>query len=123
MAYKDPEVKKKKAKIYAKLHYEKHHEHHRERLRLNKIQIRMDWDQYKSTLQCIQCGENHPATLDFHHVLRDPSNRKISELTQNGAYKKARQEIEGKCLVLCSNCHRKHHHEERMVKSGILTER
>lgn len=123
MPFKDPEVRRQKAKIYSKRHYESHRSEHIERIRLQKIRNRADWERFKATLQCAQCGENHPATLDFHHVLRDPLNRKISELSQNGAYKQARQEILDKCIVLCANCHRKHHHEERMVQGGILTER
>jgi hypothetical protein len=123
MPYKDPEKRKAKAKEYSKRHYENNKPAQIERVRVDKIKKRIEWEAYKATLQCAHCGENHPSALDFHHVVRDPSNRKISELCTNGAYKLARQEIETKCIVLCSNCHRKHHHEERQILSGQLTER
>jgi hypothetical protein len=123
MPYKDLEVRKAKAKLYSKKHYESNKPAQIERVRLGKIKKRAQWEAYKATLSCANCGENHPATLDFHHLIKDPSNRKISELSQNGAYKIAREEIEAKCIVLCANCHRKHHHEERKLKEGQITER
>lgn len=65
---------------------------------------------YKSSgLSCRECGESHPATLDFHH--RDASQKvsSIRTMITNG-YSRERvlAEIE-KCDVLCSNCHRKIH--------------
>jgi hypothetical protein len=69
--------------------------------------------EYKLGLACIQCGENHPATLDFHH--RDPDNKEatINRMLTNGRSKKAiLQEIE-KCDVLCANCHRIFHFDEQ----------
>jgi len=123
MPYKDPAVRKAKAKLYSKKHYEDNRPAQIERVRLGKIKKRAQWEAYKATLSCANCGENHPAALDFHHVVRYPSNRKISELAQNCAYKQAKEEIEAKCIVLCANCHRKHHHEERKLKEGLITER
>lgn len=123
MPYKDPAVRKAKAKIYSKKHYLNNKPAQIERVRLGKIKKRTQWEVYKSTLSCANCGENHPSALDFHHIVRDPTNRKINELIKNGAYKLAREEIKTKCVVLCANCHRKHHHEERQIKLGQITER
>jgi hypothetical protein len=123
MPIKDPEERRLKQRQYSNKHYHSHREEHIERIRVQKIRMRAEWEEYKSTLECVQCGQNHPATLDFHHVIKDPANRKISELSQNGAYKIAREEIEAKCIVLCANCHRKHHHEERQLQAGQITER
>jgi hypothetical protein len=95
-------------------HYAKHKEKVKTANADVKRGIRARWDAYKSTLACTQCGENHPAALDFHHVIRDPSNRKVYELVANGAIKLAMEEVK-KCVVLCANCHRKHHHEERAM--------
>ena len=80
-----------------------------------KVTARAKWAEFKATLSCTKCGENHPATLDFHHVVRSPDNVKVYKLTADGAYKKALKEIK-KCVVLCSNCHRKHHYEEAQEK-------
>ncbi len=40
-----------------------------------KEQMRVFYNQLKATLECAQCGENHPATLQFHH--RDPQKKDL----------------------------------------------
>jgi hypothetical protein len=61
---------------------------------------------------CVDCGEKHPACLQFHH--RDPS-LKLANINRMVILKRSRQlllsEIE-KCDVLCANCHAKRHWEE-----------
>ena len=74
---------------------------------------RAEFMAWKATLSCSVCGENHPATLDFHHHTPHPDNLKINHLMKSKRFSFARKEIEEKCTVLCSNCHRKHHWEER----------
>lgn len=71
--------------------------------------------EHKKTLSCIQCGQNHPATLDFHHVVRRPDNRKMRDLLKNGVKSRILEEL-AKCVVLCANCHRIHHWNERVDK-------
>jgi predicted HNH restriction endonuclease len=39
----------------------------------------------------------------------------VHRLVANGTITKAREEIK-KCVVLCANCHRKHHYEEHQEK-------
>ena len=76
----------------------------------------MWFDEILSKLSCKSCGENHPATLDFHH--RDPKEKEatVSSLLANLKSKDSiLKEIE-KCDVLCANCHRKHHHSERNMR-------
>jgi hypothetical protein len=74
-----------------------------------------NFEKYKSTLKCEKCGENHPAVLDFHHL--DPSKKEfqIGNGTKKGI-EKMLKEIE-KCIILCSNCHRKLHWEERRLST------
>lgn len=66
--------------------------------------------------KCVNCGETHPACLDFHH--RNPKEKKF-QLTAsqmgNRSWKTIEAEI-AKCEVLCSNCHRKLHHTIRRCK-------
>lgn len=56
---------------------------------------------------CIFCDEREPVALDFHHL--DPKNKdlEVSKLVYY-SLTKVKEEIR-KCVVLCSNCHRKHH--------------
>ena len=94
---------------YGKSHYEKNKEEYIKRAADSKKKQRELWTLYKSTLSCIKCGENHPATFDFHHVVRHPDNRKVHRLLGNGSFKKALKEAQEKCIVLCANDHRKWH--------------
>lgn len=104
---KNPE----KQKEWSKKHYEENKKAYIKRADIKKKEKRKEWEEFKNTLSCTQCGETHPATLDFHHVIRDPSNRKVHRLIANGSIVKAMEEIK-KCVVLCANCHRKHHYDE-----------
>ena len=73
------------------------------------------WDAFKVNLSCINCGESHPACLDFHH--RDGKDKKIEVGKLSGTtYSKeyVLKEVK-KCDVLCANCHRKHHYNEKWL--------
>ena len=87
-----------------------------ERVRKLNQRYKTEWDVFKSSLKCERCGENHPATLDFHHKNPKEKEHAVSTLIRNKQYGKARKEIE-KCEVLCANCHRKHHHKEILNKN------
>lgn len=101
-------------------HYEKfgrsYYERNKERVKAatkkNKQKSRKEWWEYKATLSCTRCEENHPATFDFHHP--DPAEKEgsVNEFINKGRYGKAREEAK-KCVVLCANCHRKLHWDER----------
>jgi hypothetical protein len=70
-------------------------------------------DEIVAKSKCLKCGENHPGCLDFHH--RDPSDKhmEVTKMVKAKCSKaKILKEI-AKCDVLCANCHRKLHYEER----------
>jgi len=115
MPYADPEVRKQKHKEYSRRHYEKNKEARLASIKANKLRYKKQWAEFKSTLKCINCGFDNPAALDFHHVIKDPDNEKLYEILRRDAYIRAMEEIK-KCVVLCANCHRIHHHEERLHK-------
>lgn len=110
MTRKDPE----KNREYQRRWYQKNRELQIARNQANK-QEKIDWyRRYKSLQSCVSCGENHPATLDFHH--RDPNDKvgQICELVrQNCGMEKILAEV-AKCDILCANCHRKYHWDEKM---------
>lgn len=118
MPFKDPEEKKRRAKVYSRRHYEKNRDAYKQRSKEAKQKVREDWWEFKKTLKCINCGFAHPAALDFHHVIRGPDNRKVHRLVANHAFISAKKEIE-KCVVLCANCHRIHHYEEAIFKKTV----
>lgn len=94
-------------------HYRKYREKYLEKSRDAKEKIKQWYEEYLSTLECSQCGENHPAALDFHH-LRDKEFNISQAVGDSYSVRRIEAEIE-KCIVLCANCHRKHHYNERLV--------
>jgi hypothetical protein len=61
---------------------------------------------------CEWCGEQHPATLQFHH--REPSEKSYDiRYMMNGGWsiKRLSEEI-AKCDLICANCHLIHHWNE-----------
>jgi hypothetical protein len=110
-----PTKDKEKRNATNRASYHRNKEKRQKKNRENKASAKEKWKTFKSTLACVQCGQNHPATLDFHHIERHPDNRKVNKLLTNKAYKQAAEEVK-KCMVLCSNCHRIHHHNERLEK-------
>jgi hypothetical protein len=74
------------------------------------------FNEYKQGLSCSECGFSHPAALDFHH--RDPATKtdRVSGMAHNGrGWTRILAEI-AKCEVLCANCHRILHHDEKNAK-------
>ena len=72
-----------------------------------KMEIKKWFQKYKKSLKCSKCGENHPATIDFHHTEKKEQN--ISKMVGDGySVERIKKELE-KCNVLCANCHRKIH--------------
>lgn len=79
--------------------------------RKSNDKFRDEMKEYKIHRGCAECGENHPAVLDLHHT--DPA---VKDLHPSGASgrKIFYEEVE-KCIVLCSNCHRKLHYNLRVA--------
>ena len=73
--------------------------------------------EYKKNLKCEICNENRYWVLDFHH--KDPKEKdiEISVLVKTCNKKRILDEI-SKCMVVCSNCHRDLHHQER--QAGVV---
>jgi hypothetical protein len=95
---------------YRKKWYAKNKESEIAHVTRRKNEIRAWLQTYKLNLKCIQCGETHPATLEFHHLQGVEKDRNIACMVNDGvSIKKILLEIE-KCVVLCANCHRKIHH-------------
>jgi len=82
-------------------------------MKKSKEKINAWFIEFKQTLSCEKCGENHHSTLDFHH--KDPKIKEFSisvMIRKNKCEQDIREELE-KCIVLCSNCHRIFHYLER----------
>lgn len=117
MPYKDPAQRKAKQAEYNRRYYESHREAHQARGRERKQRIRRWWRELKATLVCHACGEQHPACIDFHHVIADKRHREDipSMWAAQGAYSEQQiiDKITQSCVPLCANCHRKVHWEHQ----------
>ena len=104
-----PARNKEQAAIHRRTWYLKHTEQRIAEVKARRARLQQWFQDYKATLSCVQCGENHPATLAFHH--RDPSEKEVvlgRAVAEGWGIERIQREI-AKCDVLCANCHRKLH--------------
>ena len=132
MPYKDKSKYKSEAyREYMRNYQRSWHQRNRAR-RIAKVYERKEriwefYNQLKATLECARCGENHPATLQFHH--RDPQKKdfNLSEAVNDGySIERIKKEV-AKCTVLCANCHAKEHYEwarrnKKLVEEGLAAQ-
>jgi hypothetical protein len=119
MPHKDPEIRKQKQKLYSKKYYEKNKKEIIKNIGAHKKRVAKRFAEYKATLHCTRCGQNHPATLDFHHVEKSKDNVHLHQLVRGGHFwKRIMREVD-KCVVLCANCHRIHHYDEEQEKKAM----
>ena len=111
MPYKDKDKRAQHAKEYGAGWYQRNREKTLERTRKRKKEKRAEWHKYKAGLSCLFCGASHPAIIDFHHP-DATGEKKVSEYVNAGQWKRAYIEA-GKCIALCSNCHRIYHWNEK----------
>jgi hypothetical protein len=97
----------------SKRYYAENREHHKRVILERNTEARKAKQefiaQFKAGKKCYYCPEDTACCLDFHHL--DPSTKEfnISQMLHDGcSFKRLLKEI-GKCLLLCSNCHRKLH--------------
>jgi len=68
--------------------------------------------EYKRQRGCYRCGIRDPRVLDFHHKEGENKLFGIGGFRREVGFGKLKEEIE-KCEVVCANCHRILHDEER----------
>jgi hypothetical protein len=112
MPYKDPEVRKRKHAEYSRSYYLANKDKVKAATVGANKRNKEIWDTFKKTLQCTKCGFAHPAALDFHHEDPEQKEYNVHKLVSNKRFAKAYEEIK-KCTVLCANCHRIHHYNEK----------
>ena len=129
-----PYANKEDARAYAKKHYEANKAAYIARSAANRNKTR---EAYRQTVRrvrngditnqakvggCSQCGEKRIACLDLHHV--DPSTKlyTIAVCVSNVVSKQKLLDEIAKCIVLCANCHRCLHYEERQAQKVRSTE-
>ena len=118
-----------KWKEYQRTYHRKWHQRHREkrlaRMYERKAAIYQYVQNMKSQLYCVDCGERHPATLQFHHLNSEDKVFNISDAARRGtSLDRINKEIQ-KCIVLCANCHLIRHYNMRkknQISPGIAGE-
>lgn len=104
MPYKDP----KKQKAYLKKHYRDNKKKYLNSSQRSLNRRRQIVSDYKAERGCLFCGENEPICLDLHHKNPNKKIASIAWLVTNRSMETIKKEIQ-KCVVVCSNCHRKLH--------------
>ncbi len=118
MPLKDKEKQRERNREYQKKHYQKKKDYYKNKAKEYKVRVKEQFDEFKKSLSCKICGENHPATLDFHH--KNPEEKEIiisKAVGRNWGWNSLKKEID-KCDVLCANCHRKLHYNESIAGGG-----
>ena len=112
MPIKDKEKRREYQREYMRGWYQKNKAKHIASVRKSNKKIK-DWlKEYKATLKCENCEENHPACLEFHHINPKEKRFAIANIKDFLSWSALQTEI-AKCRVLCANCHRKEHYEQR----------
>lgn len=96
---------------YAAEHYKHNAPAYKARAKRDKVKEAQKTKDLIASLKlcCTRCGLSHPAVLDFHHTDPKTKEANIALLRSRKAIAKEAE----KCIVLCSNCHRILHWEER----------
>lgn len=97
-------------KEYQKIHYDNNKDYYINNKNNRKRFIKEFIDRVKKRSKCSNCSETDIACLDFHHLNDSSKSFNISKSTQLGTSIKVLKEELRKCIVLCSNCHRKLHY-------------
>lgn len=108
MQLRDREKRREYQREYMRGWYQKNKAKHISYVRNRDRRIDEWFKEYKKSLSCELCGENHPACLDFHHKRPEDKKFALGRPRNRSSFKALKEEI-AKCRVLCSNCHRKEH--------------
>ena len=98
---------------YVKKHYLNNKDVYKQKAIVSKRKQRTDVRNFlmeiRKNSKGVNCEENHPDVLDFHHINND---KEFNIAGADRPLEVIKKEI-GKCIVLCSNCHRKLHWSEK----------
>lgn len=79
----------------------------RAQMRVRNKKLYEKFRAWKTERGCLHCDETEGVCLDLHHPDPTEKEKNPSDLV-GGSWKKLMEEAE-KCIVVCSNCHRKLH--------------
>ena len=91
-----------------------------ERTKKYLIKVQNKVNSIKQERGCYFCDETQPCCLDFHH--KNDKLYTIGALVRQKSWKKIETEI-AKCIVVCSNCHRKLHKGIKLIPKHEMLKR
>jgi len=94
---------------YRRDYYYRNKEEHYQRNRKQASKIRSFIKSVKKASKCVVCGEKDIRCLDFHHKNPKIKEKAISQVFRVGWSLSHLEKEIAKCVILCSNCHRKKH--------------
>ncbi len=107
MPYKDPEKRRAANREGQKKYYRQNKAYYLKKAAERKKRQRQWLRELKTKSGCVNCGENDPVCLVYHHL--NASDKKL-EVANLADYSRTRILAEiAACVVLCLNCHRKEH--------------
>jgi len=112
---------KQQVKVNRKNYYEQHTCKCKNNGLRWRFRNRLLWNAWLRSLtldKCSNCGyHKYTGAIDFHHINPKKKKYNIAEMLSSLAFNIPNKEIVfkeiKKCIVLCSNCHRERHGEER----------
>ena len=116
MPFKDPDKRRAYNRRYQKVYYANNAKKRKTEVALRRKNIRLWFEEVRRKAFCTRCGlsgENCPWLLEYHHEVQGSKTSGVSHLVNNGYSKKRILEEMNKCDILCANCHRRHHFEEK----------
>ncbi len=105
----NPERHEASRKKHAEVNREKTNARQRDRYQICKFEA----DRIKEASGCIKCGMGDVRCLDFHHLEPGTKAWTIGKWQHSCTTPQAIRDEAAKCEVLCANCHRILHAEER----------
>lgn len=98
-------------------HYQRNRAYYIARSRERNLRVRGELqsfiDAYKIEKGCSKCPEKDPICLDFHHHNDDKEFNISQAVIVLGLGKEKIIKEMAKCIIVCSNCHRKIHRDMR----------
>lgn len=90
----------------SKVHYRANKEIYLEKKKLFGRRTQEQVNRFKAEKGCIDCPERDPRCLDMDHL--DPLTKvgNVGKLARDWSFERLKTELD-KCVVRCSNCHRK----------------
>ena len=116
MPYKDKEKQREYQKLWTRKLPKITKENNSQRVNERRNAKRGIIREHKRLTGCFMCGINNPVVLEYHH--KDPKLKEYNInyfVAGNWSMKKIQSEVD-KCEVVCANCHRIIHHEDKTLR-------